>query len=216
MPVDKKVTNKKRATKIKVSKYSDEWNKLLADDLQEDEMIEGTPTYYGLKRLVEKFVSPITSMSCEIQPVFGDKFYCIAKARIELENGEVYEAAADAHNTNTKDNMRSYITSCADTRAKSRACKEALGLKNVVSAEQLGQDPDDARSIPASALQISYIENKAAELKIPVEAIIKEVTGQEKFSSALHHGEAVDILQRTQEWLKRQTELPTNLLEYTK
>lgn len=199
------------AKKTASNRFSAEWSEKLFQQLGEGDTIDGCPTYLTLKRLVSENISPIVSIESEIEQFMGQERVVTATATLTLQNGEIYQASADAYSGNvTFGAARTHLTATADTRAKARACKEALCLKNLMSAEELTDTVDAEESIPCSIIQKRVIEQKANLLGIELPETVSHILGNKKMLDALNHNEATKVIKALDEW-KRNKEVPTEL-----
>lgn len=128
---------------------SPEWTQYVLGKFMDDEVDGENPRVEGLRRVSESLIGPILKEDCElIQPPRHDNgMTACVKAIItfydmELQREVSYAALADAHEGNIfrseQTDYTIYLTSMADTRAKGRAFRNALKLRRVVAAEEIG------------------------------------------------------------------------------
>lgn len=95
---------------------------------------------------------------------------------------------ADAHRHNTDSPYNLYLAAMAETRARSRAYRNALGL-NVVSADETAKDPlpKDEELEPITENQIGLIERSCSKHDINVKKFI---------NSGAHKYEVINVVSR--------------------
>ena len=93
------------------------WTEYCLSLLDDEEIEGGVPKVDGLRRLVEQEISPIASTSVEIQTLPGSFNTVIATATIQLKNGYVHQAAADAQRFSVGEQFQNRLTAMADTRS---------------------------------------------------------------------------------------------------
>lgn len=149
-----------------------EWTDFIINQLTEEEKFGGVPKMDGLRRMVEKYVSPITNIEVSIIPHTGQILTVIAIASVTLYNGEKYTACSDANMFGATNDFKNKLTALADSRAKSKAFREILRLQNTYTSEEINEvsDPEDDSFITRP--QVSIIEQKCQKLGISVEKAI--------------------------------------------
>ena len=176
-----------------------EWTEYCLSLLHEDELFHGIPKNDGLRRLVETLISPISSVEVDITPVVGQNVLIVAKVRIELVDGTTHEAAADANRWSTTEAFSNKLTALADTRAKSKAYREILKLRNVSSSDELtlSDDPDVDQAIESGQkLMIEKLMPKKIGVSFDTVKLIKHVLKEEKRLSSLKNSEAIKIIEQ--------------------
>lgn len=122
------------------------WTEFIINDLSEEEMFEGIPRMDGLRRMIEKHISPIVKTYVSVNPVVGQTLTIVATATIELENGEIHTACSDASPYGISDEFKYKLTALADTRAKSKAYREILRLQNTFTTDETNLKSQDAQT----------------------------------------------------------------------
>lgn len=84
----------------------------------------------GLRRVATALVQP---------PAEGNGWTAIVSAAVEMEDGRCFSGLGDASPESVKRPLVPHIVRMAETRAKARALKDALGI-SAVSLEELGED----------------------------------------------------------------------------
>jgi hypothetical protein len=154
-----------------------EWRDYVLGELLEDEMdaIGGNPTVDGLRRLAEKFVGTIVENETIIidSPKDYNGFRTTCTVQVTYDTGErlvKWSGSADACKENIKgDPYNLFSTSVAETRAEGRAHKKALGLRKVVSADEL-LEPTCVEFITST--QINVIDVMCRRLDVNVMSLI--------------------------------------------
>lgn len=111
----------------------------------DDEMDNEHPRVDGLRRVAELILGTIIEEGCDLLqapcPENGMRASVKAWVVFATKDGNLrYEALAESSPQNTFEEFSTYPVSMADTRAKGRCFRNALKLKKVVSAEELGAE----------------------------------------------------------------------------
>lgn len=154
---------------------SPEWNDYVLGHLLSDEMMEGSPTVDGLRRIAPLILGPIL----ESKPisVLANEFQTTVSYEIKFlwqlndpRFGMVvsFGGVGDATDVNADFPYNQYRGPMAETRAEGRALKKALGLKRVLMADeinpQLKVDPKDK----SNGNQIAVITNMCNRMSIDI------------------------------------------------
>ncbi|KKN98924.1 hypothetical protein LCGC14_0141690 [marine sediment metagenome] len=121
------------------------WTQYVLGKFDDDEMDKGNPRVEGLRRIAGELVGVIMEEGCDLiaAPSEENNFRACAKAWVVFltENGyeKRFEALADANAANCFEDYATYLVAMADTRAKGRVYRNALGLKRVVAAEEVSK-----------------------------------------------------------------------------
>lgn len=144
-----------------------EWTQYVLGKFFEDEMDGKNPRVEGLRRVAGELVGEMLEEGCDLVavPTEENRFRACAKAwGVFLSpNGREkrFEALADAHSENCLEDYATYLVAMADTRAKGRMFRNALGLRRVVAAEEISKTVAMAADIqqggPIHTSQISMI-----------------------------------------------------------
>ena len=132
----------------KVPKFGDlEWHDYVMSHFTADEMFEGNPKVDGLWRVTELLLGEITDYDSKVveAPSERNGFCATAEASISIER--IKEdgkrtflnsmGVGDCNFRNADQMFARFPSSLAETRAKARALRTVLRLRNVVSAEEL-------------------------------------------------------------------------------
>jgi hypothetical protein len=142
------------------NRFSKGWTQFILNQLEDDEKDQQYPKTCGLGRLLEKEVSKIISLtSSVIQPPRNDNnMMATVKTTLELENGEVYEACADAQKSSLEYPYDKHVTAIAETRSEGRVYRRALRLKGVVTQEEMIEKKEEKQD-KINKNQIMLIDN---------------------------------------------------------
>lgn len=201
-----------------------EWTQYVLGKFLDDELDGENPRVDGLRRVAQELVGTIIEDGCDLVacPTVENGMRACVKAWVVFENGQRFEALADASPVNiTGEEYVIYLTAMADTRAKGRCLRNALGLKRVVAAEEvsnkvgLGVDGNSDAAIHTG--QITAMHLVAGRIKVSIPKLLEEMkiecssldSGSPNLKS-LKHEEAVSILQKLQE-LSANGEIPETI-----
>lgn len=197
-----------------------EWTDYVISQLDESEFWEGIPKLDGLRRLVEKLISPIVRVSVDIKPVIGNSVAIIATATVLLRNGEEFSAASDATPSSSPEGFRNRLTALADSRAKSKVYREILRLKNISTTEEVNQSIDTDEHEPIVGSQTILINNLIKDIsgthkkRISVGKLIKELfPSQNGDINVLKYSEAGKIIQKLSDFKAKRQDIPDSVLE---
>lgn len=189
------------------------WTQFVLGQFLDDELDGENPRVDGLRRVAQDVIGTIVEEGCDLVacPTIENGMRACVKAWVVFENGQRFEALADASPANiTGDEYAIYLTAMADTRAKGRCLRNALGLKRVVAAEEvsnkvgLGVDGNSDSAIRTG--QIAAIHLVSGRIKVSVSKLLADMkiecenldNGSINLKS-LKHEEAISILQKLQE-----------------
>lgn len=169
----------------------------------DDELDNGNPKVEGLRRVAEEVVGDIREEGCDLiqAPSPENGMMACAKAWIVFRQESLanqvstdgrggvdsiiskpilrrYEALADAHPGNVTDDFSGYLVAVADTRAKGRCFRNALKLKRVVAAEEIGRPKSsdlDNTNIKIDGQQIILIERLADRKNISITKLLTDM-----------------------------------------
>ena len=160
-----------------------DWTNFVLEHLTDDEMWDGYPRVDGLRRLVEKFFGRITGTYVKVDYHANPFPTVIVKATIQLESGETHEASSDATIYSAQGEFRNKLTAIADSRAKSKAYREILRLRNVSSREEAVPSDDVTEDEDIQLTQknmITVIYPRNIPVKYDTGKLINFVLGSEK------------------------------------
>ncbi len=96
-------------------------------------------------------------------PLEGNGWVAIVSAAVEMKDGRCFSGLGDASPQSVKQSLIPHIVRMAETRAKARALKDALGI-SAVSLEELGDDEesveqDNVHRMPRGPQRFSPVSN---------------------------------------------------------
>ena len=127
-------------------KQSDpEWTQYVLGKFLPDEVDGKNPRVEGLRRVAGELVGELIEEGCDLvsAPCDNNRFRACVKAWGVFLTADgttkTFEALADAHEDNCQEDYATYLVAMADTRAKGRVFRNALGLRRVVAAEEVSK-----------------------------------------------------------------------------
>ena len=93
------------------------------------------PTYAGVLSVAHK--QGLNGISVEILqfPTDENHFLCIARARVTMESGSIFEEVGDASPNNVNKMIAPHLVRMACTRAKGRALRDAVNIGKALREE---------------------------------------------------------------------------------
>ncbi len=119
------------------------WTQYVLGKFEDDETDKGNPRVEGLRRIAGELVGELIEEGCDLvaAPTEENGFRACVKAWgvFNTDTGlqKRFEALADANSDNCVEAYSTYLVAMADTRAKGRVFRNALGLRRVVAAEEV-------------------------------------------------------------------------------
>ena len=199
----------------KLTKNDPEWTDFILEELHEDEMFEGVPRIEGLRRMVEKYISPIQSILSRVTPCDnGQTLTIIVTVEVHLENGQVYTASSDANMYSCTGEFRNRLTATADTRAKSKVYREILCLRNMFTSEEVIKTEDISEDSNVAHSQKLVINKVAKKLDIDLEKLMDAALGElaPKNIDSLKQSQAVHLMGLLDDYAKGRKEIPEEIL----
>lgn len=211
--------NKKQGKEI--PDYTDpEWTEYVISMLHEEEMWQGIPKLDGLRRLVEKLISPIKEMSVSLQPIIHNNPIIIAIATVKLEDGQIFSAASDATPYSAPEGFRNRLSALADSRAKSKVFREILRLRNVSTNEEIQSGLDQEEHELIVSTQKLLINNllldiqKTFKKKIDLQKLIEEIFPKKGLTiDSLKHSQAGTVIQKLSDFKGKRSDIQDIILE---
>lgn len=195
------------------------WTKFILDQLDEDEKDGEFPKSDGLRRLLELNVSPITSIQTHIiqPPTPDNNMIATARSTICLENGEIYEACADAQQSMLPAPYDRYVTAIAETRSEGRVYRKALRLKNTVTKEEINVETSSQGEGFINNTQITVIDTLCGngKLNINVSKFLENLLNKSVTIKTLSHSDAIKAIQALQEYQKNPDSINSDLRGYS-
>lgn len=197
-----------------------DWNDYVLSQLREDEMIEGSPTVSGLRRLTELLIGEIRTSQCHVFccPT-NDNRIAVVKHTIQIidSNGQykLYEGVADCHRHNTDAPYSAYLVATADTRAEGRALRSMLGIKKAV-AEELSKDPQPEADIGSGVENITSIQEKTIKalclrMKLDLDKYINSGKGKFESIKDVDYSSAQGMIQQLNLYQQNDDKIPTDI-----
>jgi len=202
-----------------------EWTQFVLGKFMDDELDGENPRVEGLRRVAEELLGDIVEEGCDLvdPPSMENGMRACAKSWVVFSNGSEnkrFEALADACENNVSPDYAMYLCAMADTRAKGRCYRNALKLRRIVSAEEIGvggsfgrQDTDEDA---IQTGQITAIRMLADRLGVSILKLVEdlEMNCQKTESGAidlnsLDRASAQVVVKRLNEL--RQTRVPDKL-----
>lgn len=173
-----------------------EWTAFVLSELKPDECYDGQPTADGLRRLAREYLGVILESKSHVNqsPNLNNGNHTCITHDIKIKYydrdylgdlaGEtaVFSGVADVFQGNGVDNLFSwrYSSATCQTRAKSRAYKEILNLRNVLTKEEISDIPSDESGMDGyiGKVQFVAVNMMCARLGIDAEKYLKHCWSQ--------------------------------------
>jgi len=127
------------------TKNDPEWTQYVLGLFMDDEVDGKNPRVEGLRRVSEILVGELIEEGCDLisAPTESNRFRACVKAwgvfAPAYGPNKRFEALADATIDNCFEDYATFLVAMADTRAKGRMFRNALGLRRVVAAEEINK-----------------------------------------------------------------------------
>ena len=169
---------------------SPEWNDFVLSKLTAEEFRDGAPLVDGLRRIAEDVLGPFVhsiptqTIAIEHQTVVTYSIGILWK-RNDARFGKVIEfgGVGDATDENAEFPYNKYRGPLAETRAEGRALKKALGLKRILTAEEVNSELKTDPADLANATQKVAIKNLCSKLKIDLDKFLNLMETENGFES---------------------------------
>jgi hypothetical protein len=207
-----------------------EWSDYVLSKFEYDELVDGSPTVDGLRRVTELVLGPIIEMKSNIVQT-PDKenqgratVSCSITVVINWSDNLHHRTATgsgDAWHKNTDMPYSKFPVAMAETRAEGRALRRLLQLRKVVAAEELSEvssseEPDYSENINDS--QISFIDvmckSVGRGLDISVEKLIRSQYPVVSTIRDVKHSQASEVIQRLSHYQQKMEEIPEAIKGY--
>lgn len=210
------------------NRTSPKWTDYVMTHFIDSELENGNPKVGGLRRVTELLIGPIQMMTPHIvtTPTRDNGWRAVVEYTVEiqlsLEDGIArylsFGGSADASPTNTDGIYAKYPVAIAETRAKARALKNALGIE-VVAADELSEvakleSEEDFDSELINETQITVINAICKRLDISV--ITFANIGKNRYNSIreVPHQVAVKMTQQLSKYQQDSSSIPDNIKIY--
>lgn len=121
-------------------RYSPEWSDYILSLFCEDELREGNPTCDGMRRILQKLFGPIIDEKLcgkNCQPNYAFVEFSITFFDRFDGQTKTFADCADVYEGNCEPPYYKHAGGTASTRAEGRVLRKALGLRKVLSAEEM-------------------------------------------------------------------------------
>lgn len=219
---------KKEEEKKVPEKTSIEWHDYVMSHFQPDELFEGNPKVDGLFRITEKLLGPITEVySTVVEAASERNGYCATvQCQISIEREgktfpERYSGVGDCSLRNADSTYSKFPSSLAETRAKARALRTALRLRNTVAAEELMpiEGKDETEEFIKDE-QITIIDTLCSKMNINVVEVINHVAKVNNYVvrtvSGMHKHIAGKIIRLLNSYQDDRTKIEPTFIGYKK
>lgn len=161
------------------------WTSFVLSFLEKDEKDEehGYPKTDALPRLIEKLVGSIIESSSIVinSPSIDNSLTAIVSHKIIIhcfdDMVRTFTGVAEASPLNLDKPYDKYPTAIASTRAKGRACRDALKLKNTIVAEEISKVANDSDETMISTSQIYGLKSMCKRLDVNMDKFLKSKYG---------------------------------------
>jgi hypothetical protein len=199
---------------------SPEWNSFVLSQLEDDEKDERTPGVVvpktdGLGRLVRLLIGD-TIESGPVPITVHEGYAAIIHKMVVIPWDDpgvqlTYSGIGDASQNNTDSPYNKFLPQIAHTRAKGRAYKDILGLKNVVTSEELSEVAE--KDVLITSAQLVGFKNLCKSLKINILKFINLNGSDYKKLEEVPKNEASRMLAKLQEYKRGEDDIPKEILE---
>ncbi len=175
---------------VKPVKFGDrEWHDYVMSKFAEDEIFQGNPKVDGLWRVTEEVLGIITDYTSNMveSPSEKNGFCATAECSITVApyTGNIKwlnsSGVGDCSQRNSDKVYGKYPSSLAETRAKARALRTLLRLRNVVAAEELIEDSIDETDEYITDNQIDRIDILCKKLDLNVVKLLTDICRENDF-----------------------------------
>lgn len=205
-----------------------DWNEYAMSKFAPDEMFEGNPKVDGLWRVTEEILGEITDYSSKVveAPSERNNYCATVEAQMTiLRHGEGKRflntsGVGDCSPQNADKTYSRFPSSLAETRAKARALRTVLRLRNVVAAEELNaEEPDDTHEY-VTENQTETLDLLCGKLDIGVIKLLFLVAGENSYTikkfSTIHARIIAKCIKKLGEYQNNRKEIPVHLIGYVK
>lgn len=198
---------------------SPEWNSYVLSQLQDDEKDERTPGVVlpktdGLGRLVRLLIGDI--VRSEPSVITANENYSVIVHHLTIipwdgDRTLEYAGVGDASLNNADPPYSKFLPQVAHTRAKGRAYKDALGLKNVNTSEEYSEVAE--KDVLITSTQQAGLKNLCRSLKINVMKFVNLNGSNYQRLEDVPKNEATRMLAKLQEYKRGEDQIRDDILE---
>jgi len=203
------------ATVTVTPKMGDEgWTDYVLSLLRKNEMQDGNPTLFGLRRIAQKLINPIVECRTDIKqiPNPANNHTATVVVSVKFAYGSIWYGAADVSKLNCMEEYARHPTATAESRAEGRALRKALGI-NVHTVDEVGLDPIDTNDDGViSTNQVSSIDAMANKrLNISIGAFLSSLGIKDRATNELTVKEGIQVLSKLQGFLNEPESIPEEI-----
>ena len=213
-----------------------EWNDYVMSLFEENELFDGRPTVFGLRRVAQLILGRIfSSKPSQVFPPSTDDSLGRATVvwEVKFEDGATFGDVADCWEGNTDDAFCVFNTATAATRSEGRALRKALNLRTAAAEEMTAKDTASiTRSVSRTAKavkttegefddenrmtdpQANFIDTKAKQLNIDVTKFFKEVFDL-NVKRKINKAQASSAIKKLNDFQQDKQLIPDNIQQYS-
>lgn len=200
---------------LSIPKMGDEnWTDHVLGLLRKDELQDGNPTLFGLRRIAQQLIGPIMSSRTDVKqiPNPGNNYTATVVVSVLFKDDSSWYGASDVSKLNCMEEYAKHPTATAESRAEGRALRKALGI-NVHTVDEVGLDPiDTSENGLISSNQVSAIETMANKrLNISISELLCSFNIKDRALDELTIREGIQILSKLQEFLNEPNNIPKEM-----
>ncbi len=190
------------------------WTDYVLGLLRKDEMQDGNPTLFGLRRIAQQLIHPIKECRTLVKQIPNptNNFTSTVVVEITFKDGQLWSGAADVSKANCMEEYARHPTATAESRAEGRALRKALGI-NVHTVDEVGISPVDVNDDGLiSSNQVSSIDMMATtRLNISVPALLNSLGISDRVTDELTVKEGIQVLGALQEFFNNPESIPERI-----
>jgi hypothetical protein len=218
-------TVKPKGLKSGIPLYTDEWNEHLLSQLHEYEQVENNPTIDGLKRLVIENIGPVVYSAGKTIGTATESNGM--RATVDYETKVMWDfnpldirtfgGSADCYPGNASDSEYSrFPTAVAETRAESRSLRKLLGLRRVVTAEEISSVPANESGVDKWIIdsQVEVIDVLCKRNKINVAKFINSGESSYKHFKIIPYSTALTLIENLNIYQRNNAIIPEEIKGY--
>jgi len=203
--------------------YDPEWSEYLLDNLSDHELINGSPTVDGLRRLTEKYFGEIIeSRSWVVEtPSSQNNQRCTIGHTLIIakhNNGHTIkvDGCVDVVYHKTPYPFKDHLVATADTRAEGKALRRALKIRVITAEELQHEDEQEAMSADEAVndQQVLAINQLCKRLDVSVKALVMSQYHTAKTIGDLRNLEARLLISKLSELQRSPKDIPEACVGY--
>jgi hypothetical protein len=191
-----------------------EWTDYVLSMMVPEELYNNLPKVDGLRRVAAELLGPIVKsksrvISSEVNYAVVEHTYVFAWDH-DKSDLRSFTDVADINTVNTVEPFINHATSVASTKAKGRALREALQLRGILAAEEMGV-PDES-SVHINSSQIATIKTLCNRLSISLNKLLQAGKPMVEKVEDLPYGRAVSLIRLLNEYQQEKKVIPEKIL----